>query len=234
MDTGLDTVNYSFEWFLNGSLLVSETDSVIIPDQGGTYSVIVTNIATGCVTAVNDPNTITNVIVSSPPVLDYTTTAAFASTHVINVVATGSGDYEFSIDNGSWVSNSPNTNSYTFSNVAPGEHIITVRDINDCGEDQVRVILLDYPLFFTPNGDGYNDNWQILGINNQPDAVIYIFDRYGKLLKQLSPTGIGWDGTFNGQPMPSSDYWFLIKYRDPNNLTGSGKKEFNAHFTLKR
>ena len=62
-------------------------------------------------------------------------------------------------------------------------------------------------------------------------AKIYIFDRYGKLLKQLSPTGEGWDGTFNGERLPSSDYWFVLVYNDL--ITGK-TNEFRAHFMLKR
>jgi gliding motility-associated-like protein len=93
------------------------------------------------------------------------------------------------------------------------------------------ITVIDYPLYFTPNGDGVNDRWNIVGLNNQPSAKIYIFDRYGKLLKQLSPVGSGWDGTFNGQLMPSNDYWFTVEYQEPN--TGE-TQEFKAHFTLKR
>ncbi|PZW39507.1 gliding motility-associated-like protein, partial [Mesonia algae] len=84
--------------------------------------------------------------------------------------------------------------------------------------------------FFTPNEDGYNDRWNIQGISNQLDAKIYIFDRYGKLLKQLSPSSEGWDGTYNGNPMPSNDYWFRVEYTD----TDDKRKEFKANFTLKR
>ncbi|MDG5492884.1 T9SS type B sorting domain-containing protein, partial [Psychroserpens sp. SPM9] len=40
-----------------------------------------------------------------------------------------------------------------------------------------------------------------------------------------------WNGTYNGNPMPTSDYWFVVEYNEPN--TGS-RKEFKAHFTLKR
>ncbi|MFA5556434.1 MAG: T9SS type B sorting domain-containing protein, partial [Flavobacteriaceae bacterium] len=68
-----------------------------------------------------------------------------------------------------------------------------------------------------------------LGLNDQHNAEIYIFDRYGKLLKQLNPLGAGWDGTFNGQPLPSTDYWFKVMYTE--NKT---RKEFKAHFSLKR
>jgi gliding motility-associated-like protein len=83
----------------------------------------------------------------------------------------------------------------------------------------------------TPNGDGFNDTWKIESIASfDPSANIYIFDRYGKLLKQLSPINdAGWDGTYNGTPLPSSDYWFLIEYTEDDT-----RKEFRGHFTLKR
>ncbi|MBY0486136.1 MAG: T9SS type B sorting domain-containing protein, partial [Flavobacteriaceae bacterium] len=57
---------------------------------------------------------------------------------------------------------------------------------------------------------------------------IYIFDRFGKLIKQISPDGAGWDGTYNGQPLPSTDYWFTVDYME------SIDKQFKAHFSLKR
>ena len=90
---------------------------------------------------------------------------------------------------------------------------------------------MDYPKYFTPNNDGYNDTWNIWSLKNQPDTKIYIFDRFGKLIKQLSPAGEGWDGTFNGQPLPSTDYWFKADYIDPK--TGL-TKEVRGHFSLKR
>lgn len=73
--------------------------------------------------------------------------------------------------------------------------------------------------------------WNIIGIYTIPNAKIYIFDRYGKLIKQLSPMGAGWDGTYNGEPLPTDDYWFTVDYNEPSNGT---PKEFKAHFTLKR
>ncbi|MEO1033531.1 MAG: T9SS type B sorting domain-containing protein, partial [Bacteroidota bacterium] len=143
--------------------------------------------------------------------------------HVIEAVATGPGDYEYSLDGGPWQS------SGTFADVSAGGHEVTARDRNGCGLAVVSVFVLDYPRYFTPNGDGNHETWNIAGIGSS--AKIYIFDRYGKLLKQLSPTGPGWDGTFNGQLMPTSDYWFLLEYDEP--LTGQ-RRELKAHFALKR
>ncbi|MBD3864698.1 T9SS type B sorting domain-containing protein, partial [Olleya marilimosa] len=231
LDTGLNTTDYTFEWQLESVTLPGETGSSLIPTQGGQYTVIVTDAVTGCT---NDDTAL--VEESEPPVITAeVTTAAFAEVHNISVSATGSGIsiFEFSLDDGPWESNTPNDDMYMFTDVGAGEHIITVRDINGCGETSLSIMVMDYPHFFTPNDDGFNDTWNIYGIEDQLDAEIYIFDRYGKLLKQLSPSGPGWDGTYNGNPMPTSDYWFTVEYREPNDTTNT-RKQFKAHFTLKR
>ncbi|WP_396157899.1 T9SS type B sorting domain-containing protein, partial [Flavobacterium sp.] len=90
---------------------------------------------------------------------------------------------------------------------------------------------IDYPYYFTPNGDGIHDTWNIVGLSTQLNAKIYIFDRYGKLMKQISSNGQGWDGTYNGRLLPADDYWFTVDFVEPSD----GKsKQFRAHFSLKR
>ena len=126
------------------------------------------------------------------------------------------------------------TNSFVFYNVSSGEHEIIVRDTDGCEQISKIVFVIDYPLFFTPNKDGHNDTWQIIGLSNQLEAKIYIFDRYGKFLKQINPNSQGWDGTLKGRPLPSTDYWFTLEYKEPNNKLDASKKIFKAHFTLKR
>ncbi|MFP9116143.1 T9SS type B sorting domain-containing protein, partial [Flavobacterium sp. RHBU_3] len=101
----------------------------------------------------------------------------------------------------------------------------------ECGTLIIEnVSVIDYPRFFTPNGDGFNDTWNIQGMTEgYSDTNIFIFDRYGKLLKQISPSGEGWDGTYNGAALPSDDYWFTVEY------TYNGHRlEFKAHFAMKR
>ncbi|MDO6597560.1 T9SS type B sorting domain-containing protein [Oceanihabitans sp. 2_MG-2023] len=235
IDSGLSILDYSFEWTeASNPTTILGTNSFYEPTIAGTYSVFITNSSTGCVTVVGDPDTISVVTNSIPPtgLEAVIVSETFASDNVIQVSVDdiSGANYEFSIDNGSFQSNG--TNVYTFNNVTAGLHTLTVRDADGCGEDSTTIVVVDYPLFFTPNNDGHNDTWRISGINS--DAVIYIFDRYGKLIKQLSPTSIGWDGTFNGQPLPSSDYWFSLEYKDPNDLEDTSVKEFRAHFTLKR
>ncbi|AUC74251.1 choice-of-anchor L domain-containing protein [Olleya sp. Bg11-27] len=235
IETGLNTTDYTFEWLLENITIPGESGNSLEPTQGGNYSVIVTDISSSSVTMCQTVAT-TIVEESEPPTIAVELlTEAFADVHNIYVTATGSGSsvYEFSIDDGPWEVNVPNDGTYTFTDVGAGDHIVTVRDINGCGEFSLPIPIMDYPHFFTPNDDGFNDTWNIYGIDDQPDAVIYIFDRYGKLLKQLSPTGLGWDGTYNGNPMPTSDYWFTVDYREPND-PNNAKKQFKAHFTLKR
>jgi gliding motility-associated-like protein len=221
IDTGLSDTAYSFEWRLNNTVITGSTGSSYAPTQAGEYSILVTNNITGCQ---DIDSTIVNV--SEPPtVTAELTSLAFSDNHVIEATAIGNGVYEYSLDEGPW------QESGVFENVSPGEHIVTARDINGCGINSAIVIVIDYPLYFTPNGDGFNDTWNIVGIENQPNAKIYIFDRYGKLLKQITPMGNGWNGTYNGNRLPTSDYWFTVEYDEPNDGT---RKQFKAHFSLKR
>ena len=60
----------------------------------------------------------------------------------------------------------------------------------------------------------------------QAASRVYIFDRYGKLLKELDPITEGWDGTYLGRPMPQTDYWFRVFLEDG--------REFKGHFSLVR
>ena len=81
--------------------------------------------------------------------------------------------------------------------------------------------------FFTPNNDGVHDTWQVLGVSDmfQSNSKVFIYNRFGKLIKQLNPLGEGWDGTFNGGKLPSDDYWFSVTLQDG--------RMFKSHFTLK-
>ena len=221
LDTGLNVLDYTFEWSLNGTVIAGANAPSYLAMQPGAYSVTVTDILTNC------PRTATTTVIeSSPPIVTaIVTSLAFSDNNVIEVEALGSGDYEYSLDGGPW------QDSNIFEDVALGEHTVTVRDKIGCGFATATVIVMDYPKYFTPNGDGYHDTWRIAGIDSQPDATIYIFDRFGKLVKQLHPLGDGWDGTFNGYNMPASDYWFTVQYIEP---TDGMPRTFKAHFALKR
>ena len=134
----------------------------------------------------------------------------------------GEGLYEYSLDGFTYQTKS------VFYNIEPGFLTLTVRDTNGCGKVAKNIAVMGYPKFFTPNGDGINDYWQITGINEQfqPDALIAIFDRYGKFVAQINPGEEGWNGTSSSNVLPASDYWFNLKLQDG--------REIKGHFTLKR
>lgn len=140
----------------------------------------------------------------------------------IQISASSLGDYEFSLDGVNY------QDSNIFSNLNAGEYTVYVQDKKGCGIVFETFYILDYPKYFTPNGDGYNDTWNIKNLDkrNLENSIITVLDRYGKLIKQVSGTSEGWNGTFNGEILPSTDYWFTIELTNGKTIKG--------HFTLKR
>jgi len=221
IDTGLIGSQYSFIWQLNGTDIIGETGSFIIPSEAGEYSVTVMDNDLGC--SATDSATVN---ASSAPFTfnAEVVTNAFSENPTIEASADGLGDYMYQLDDGNFQDNG------TFTNVLDGSHTVTIKDANGCGSVVIDLLVVDYPDFMTPNQDGFNDRWNITGISElDPSAKIYIFDRFGKLLKQLDPSGNGWDGTFGGRLLPSSDYWFRVEFTEDGI-----SKEFKGHFTLKR
>ncbi|MBD0824058.1 T9SS type B sorting domain-containing protein [Aestuariibaculum marinum] len=164
-----------------------------------------------------------NLIESEIADINFTTKVDFADPNSITVDVSGIGNYVYILDNGE-----PQT-SNVFNNITFGLHQVTIRDLNGCEDVITEVFVFDIPKFFTPNNDGTFDTWHVIGINQLPGTLVYIYDRYGKLLKTLTHNSIGWDGTFNGHPMPSNDYWFVAKI-----IQNGTPFEVKGHFALKR
>jgi len=152
--------------------------------------------------------------IESISVMDWSTNNSIA------VVTSGLGDYEYSLDG---INYQPEND---FTNLQPGEYTVYVRDINGCGVVTEDVYLLNYMKFFTPNGDDYHEVWQVLGAQFEPELEVVIFDRYGKLLAAFNGHDRGWDGRYNGQNMPSNDYWFVVRR--------ANGRAYQGHFALKR
>ncbi|WP_196892993.1 T9SS type B sorting domain-containing protein [Aureivirga marina] len=137
----------------------------------------------------------------------------------IEILVSGNGNYEYSIDGENFYDDNE------FSDLLVDDYTIYVRDKNGCGLISDEVFLIFYPSYFTPNGDGIHDFWQIYNNKELKKCNLYIYDRFGKLIEKIYPRGKGWDGTKNGIPLPASDYWFLFEKE--------GKK-YRGNFTLKR
>lgn len=225
IESGFTTPQYSFEWKSEDGTLVGTKEN-FSTNEPGKYTLTITNLSIfGCT---SDIVPFTIIESSKPASVTFSTSGWFTDNQTITVNAipfVGDGsNFLYSLDGGSPQS------SNVFNNVSSGLHEITVSDAN-CGTyaNPITVRLINSPKFFTPNGDGFNDTWNITGIPNSENLKLYIFDRYGKLLKELSPNGSGWDGTFNGYALPADDYWFSISYTE-DTIT----KEYKSHFSLKR
>ena len=103
---------------------------------------------------------------------------------------------------------------------------VIVKPLSECIEYEL------FPKFFTPNGNGQNDTWQlnVLAESNQTGSYAMVYDRYGKEIITLTPSNNSWDGTYKGTPMPSNDYWFVMYYTDKS----GNKVSKTGHFSLKR
>jgi gliding motility-associated-like protein len=216
---GTPTTDYQFQWYTNSVLMPGVTTPSITVSTPAVYSVDVTN-AFGCT-----KTRVITVTGSEAATIQSIDVVDLADINSILVNVTGTGFYEYAIDD----INGPYQESNFFNNVPMGLHEIYVRDKNGCGSvGPITVPVLGIPHYFTPNGDGYNDYWNVKGVSAQFNYLsrILIFDRFGKLLKQIGTTGLGWDGTYNGHPMPADDYWYNIEFEDGRNAKG--------HFALKR
>ncbi|MES2544176.1 MAG: PKD-like domain-containing protein [Bacteroidota bacterium] len=224
LDTGLSNTAYTFIWYYNNSTtpISGAFENNYDAAQSGIYSVEATNTSTGCIS-----NLAFATVTESYPGTDFSavTSAPFSNNPSITVNVTPvNPNYRYSLDGGI------PQESNIFIPVALGIHTVHISDNNNCTDKTLTVFVIGYPHYYTPNGDGINDNWNVIGVND-PNAELYIFDRYGKLIKQISPIGEGWDGTYNGEELPSTDYWFTINYSEP--LTGNNNV-FKSHFSLKR
>lgn len=139
----------------------------------------------------------------------------------ITIMVTGDGLYEYSLDGKNY------QDSNQFTGLEGGEYTVFVRDKFDCGEVDKEVVVLVYPKYFTPNGDGINDTWSIrFALIYEPNMQVQIFDRYGKILKTFTGSQTGWDGKLNGSELPATDYWFVVTRQDG--------RVFKGHFSLVR
>ena len=225
IDAGLQSgliSNFTYKWFKDGVEIVpAEINYTLTVNAIGNYSVLVKSNATLC-----ERTRKVEVLYSEKAKIDIVIVTDLTDNNTVTVsVLTGLGDYEYSLNN----PNGPFQSSGVFQNVPSGFHEVYVNDKKGCGVISKTISVLGAPQFFTPNGDGFNDFWKIDGSSATffKNSIVYIFDKFGKLLHQI-PNGQnnGWDGNYNGNPMPADDYWFTLEVDNSRNIKG--------HFALKR
>ncbi|MGO4770191.1 T9SS type B sorting domain-containing protein [Flavobacterium sp. W22_SRS_FK3] len=218
INDGTPQDDYSYQWYLDRNVIQGATTYSIKVNTQGTYNVDVTN-KSNC-----QRTRIIKVVASDIAGIAEIEVKDLRNDNSVLININGPGQYVYSIAD----SNGPYQDSNLFEKVAVGFHTVYIKDLNGCGITQKEIAVLGAPKFFTPNGDGFNDFWNVEGVSADfySKSIIYIYDRYGKLIKQISPSGLGWDGTFLGNPLPADDYWYTAKFEDG--------REAKGHFSLKR
>ena len=211
-DTAVLQANLGYTYLWN----TGETTSSISVTSAGIYSVVLTN-ANSC----TQTKTFT-VIGSQIATLINIITTDFEDNNTAEIVVSAGGDYEFSLNGIDY------QDSSIFYNLGEGQYTVFVNDKNGCGQITATFYILNYPKFFSPNNDGYNDEWTIKNLDKKGllASKIYIFDRFGKLIQQIIPGEKGWNGTYNGKKIPADDYWFILELANGTTIKG--------HFALLR
>lgn len=213
---GSSTNNYTYTWSKDNQILIGEEKATLDVNTAGVYNVQVTSTS--------DCSRIRTIAVISSDIAHISNIEIneLSNNNSVLILVEGQGNYEYSIDNSYY------QEANLFENLSAGIYDVYIKDKNGCGITKETIAILGAPKYFTPNNDGYNDYWNIKGINADLNSktVIRIFDRYGKFIKDISPQSQGWDGTFNGKLLPSDDYWYTAKLENG--------KEIKGHFSLKR
>lgn len=210
--------NYTYNWSTGDKTYQTEINAP------GIYTVMVTDNNNNCSklrTVTVEASDIPSFQEPAFKIIDLT------QNNSVTVFVSGLGNYQYSLINKNGDTIKPYQDSSIFNNVPPGVYSVFVRDTkNNCGAINKTVSVIGFPKFITPNNDGINDTWQIFGISStlQSSTKIQIFNRFGKLIKQINPLGEGFNGTYNGEKLPTDDYWFSVKLEDG--------RVFKGHFSL--
>ncbi len=187
------TASFLWEWGNNQS----QSGPALTITAPGTYTLTVTGD--------NSCESREDLVVQSAaqPVI---TSVESGENYLIVFAQGGGGLLEYSLNGVLWQT------SPRFDNLIKGElYTVYVRE-DGCMTDKHQVVVLDISNFVSPNGDGYNDVWEVRGIHVTPGATIRIFDRYGKIFVDTTFDGnYVWDGKYTGNPLPSGDYWYIME-----------------------
>ncbi|MCR5498418.1 MAG: T9SS type B sorting domain-containing protein [Paludibacteraceae bacterium] len=209
----------SFAWTdPEGEIVSRELKLVMAPTLSGDYTLLVETSSCG------DASASINVKVIPTPVL-YIDSLGF-TTRKIEVASGGSGTFEYKMDKQEWQSDN------LYENLAYKVlHTAYARDEMGCvGVTVFNVSQPPVPIpeYFTPDGSGLNEVWDVAPIlEAYPKSTVKIFDRTGKVIAELDSSMSDWDGTYNGNPLPSTDYWYIINVPEI-------RQQFTGHFTLIR
>ncbi|CAM1341343.1 T9SS type B sorting domain-containing protein [Tenacibaculum aestuarii] len=207
----------------NGNPIATNNEGEFFDTPAGIgYYVAATHTTTGC----NESSMSTPISIEDIQPLTMTIDDSVKNTLIANP-EDGLPPYEYSVDGGDF---GPD-NEFTI--LQTKDYTITVRDARGC-EVTLTVrgeyISIFVPNLFTPDGDGINDYWYPREVEDYHDIKVFIYDRYARQIINFKGVVEGWDGNYDGKPLPSGDYWYTIYFKE---LSGQEKK-IMGHFTLYR
>ena len=214
-----DKPNHLYVWtYNNESEIISNSSSITLsPDAGiNDYTLTITDLAN----CPNDPFSVSASITVNQ--LDINPVAT-PNPIVLGEPTTIESSYNYSGFIWSWDNEVDSSNSITdYPEVSTTYYVIATDAIGCQGEASVYVVVGAVPYdAFSPNGDGYNEEWEILDIDRYPGAEVKIFNRWGTLI--FSSTGADyknnkWNGEYEGKPLPVGTYYYTINQNDGSDL----------------
>ena len=133
-------------------------------------------------------------------------------------VSGGNPGYEYSMDGIHF------QDSNVFTNIPRGLHKMYVRDSKKCEIIEKEFLIINLINVITPNDDGINDVLDYSDLKIKENVSIEVFDRYGKSVFQSLDKNYTWDGTFNGKPLPTGNYWYILNWIEPDTKLGVSYK----------
>ncbi|WKD86745.1 hypothetical protein KCTC32516_02123 [Polaribacter huanghezhanensis] len=226
LQSGLDPAIFRVHWYFDNQLV--GTGPNYAATKAGTYTVTTTKLTpdVGADCNYNPTSVVVKASIPEAKVTFLTSSFAAPANIRIDFIEEGFGNYIYSLDDGSYQT------SNLFHELNYGTHTISIKDTSGICSNPFTIDfkVINHSSFFTPNNDGQNETWNISDLKNNPEALVSIYDRFGKLVTQIKPTGEGWNGNYkNGTKAPSSDYWFTVTF-----LYEGKPTTYSSHFSLIR
>lgn len=202
----------AYTWLDQNGIIIGNTRQITV-DEAGIYTLIVES---------NDCSATVEVEVLPIEFPTFTINTNQFQTLIVDYHG-GNVDVEFQLEtlNGTIVR--PWQTSNEFYHVNEGLYVVRIRTWDASCNAFVFGSTVNIPNVITPNGDGYNDIWDLSRLKlYAPKARIEIYDRYGKLFKILTEKdNFKWDGKYMGKPLPSTSYVYIIYFDDHHKTVGS-------------
>lgn len=140
-----------------------------------------------------------------------------------NVLVTQYYNWGIYKDNKLIIKRTDKDNSYTFTDAGSYTIKLTISNSTCSFSDSLTVIVSESALYvpdvFTPNGDGFNDEFRV-AYKSLINFQCWVYNRWGRQVYYWNDPTKGWDGNINGKKATPGPYFYVIK------ALGSDKKVY--------